>query len=179
MRSLVYTDRFQISESEVYRRQILKSKFDPRTVKVNIRGLFFQLLGKHRVKSLRRVVPRNLTRRKKSFLCIYGDPVKWAAWVNGRHIPRSAHYTQLTQLKTLKSLMIICKWCSFECDMEKYSTRPMNKVHCTSAVFSNIAQKINSVCIFSPDQVTPYIAIRTEPYTTAEVRYGLIQDCIS
>ena len=78
----------------------------------------------------------------------------------------------------------ICKRCLFECDMGKYSTRPMNKVgehliHWTSAVFFNIAQKMNTVCIFSHDQVTYDIAAIDSSWTTARVWYGLIPIYVS
>ena len=52
------------------------------------------------------------------------------------------YYTSLTNK--------ICKQCSFECDMGKYST--MNKIgehhiHWTCAVFLHSTQKMNIVCI--------------------------------
>ena len=46
--------------------------------------------------------------------------------------------------------MTIYKRCSFEWDLEKYSTRPMNKVYC---IFPYRTQ-MNNVYIFSHDQVT-------------------------
>ena len=82
---------------------------------------------------------------------------------------------------------MICKRCSFECDMGKYSTRPMNEVWAfrrtpysldMCCIFTHLT-KINNVCIFLHDQVThnillPYIVLNLQlecdtgwyPYTS-------------
>ena len=69
----------------------------------------------------------------------------------------------LTFFLSIKYLSVICKRCSFECDMGKYSTRPMNKVRAFRrkfcVVFSHIARKMSNVCIFSHDQVTHDITV--------------------
>ena len=50
----------------------------------------------------------------------------------------------------------ICKLCSFECNLGKYSSRPIIKVIGRVLYFpiSNIAQKMKNICIFSHHQVT-------------------------
>ena len=84
------------------------------------------------------------------------------------------------------------KPCLFECNMGKYSTRPMNTM-CTFRrapylfdicicifiwyLYFNIARKINGVCIFSSSNdwhVTHDMTIFIPVGTTARVRYGLI-----